>query len=105
LKRLEKRSIEYTNVADAKGKPDWNAAKFYGTTTPTPVTAGVNPITIDKLDPNSQYFFRIVTAGTAYNNGWGTQTKIVASKEIKVKTAAVPLPTITKPSPPTTSLR
>jgi hypothetical protein len=97
--------IEYTNVADAKGKPDWNAAKFYGTTTPTLVTAGVNPITIEKLDPNSQYFFRVVTAGTAYDgthawkgSGQTGQTKIVASKEIKVKTAAVPLPTITKPS-------
>jgi hypothetical protein len=96
--------IEYTNVADAKGKPDWNAAKVYTTDgsnlTPITMTSGVGNVTISKLDPNSQYFFRVVTAGTAWasSGGWGAQKKIVASKEIKVKTAAVPLPTITKPS-------
>ncbi|MDR0338275.1 MAG: hypothetical protein LBI18_14460 [Planctomycetaceae bacterium] len=87
--------LEYTNVVDAKGKADWNAAKVYTGAGTDPV-AVTGTIEITKLSPNSQYFFRIVTTDAAYNNGWSDVTKTVASKEVKVKTAAVPLATITK---------
>ncbi|MDR0609703.1 MAG: hypothetical protein LBG58_06300, partial [Planctomycetaceae bacterium] len=90
--------IEYTNVVDAKSKPDWNAAKVYTTANdPTAVTA--TDITITQLDPNSQYFFRIVTVDQTWATStpeWDDMTKVSTSKEVKVKTAAVPLPTIAK---------
>jgi hypothetical protein len=91
--------IEYTNVVDAKGKADWNAANVYTGTGTDPV-AVTGTIEITKLNPNSQYFFRIVTVDSAWasgSNDWSQMTKVSTSKELKVKTAAVPLPTITKP--------
>jgi hypothetical protein len=100
----DKYYIEYTNVVDAKSKPDWNAAKVYttGTTTDPVAVGGGDSVTIGKLDPNSQYFFRVVTVDKAYvtgtgaGTGWSTTTKVATSKELKIKTSAVPLPTVTK---------
>ncbi|MDR2439569.1 MAG: hypothetical protein LBE12_09415 [Planctomycetaceae bacterium] len=94
----DKYYIEYTNVVDAKSKPDWNAAQVYTGTTTDPVAVTGNVI-IGKLDPNSQYFFRIVTVDQEYVSssvGWDDMTKVATSKELKIKTAAVPLPTVAK---------
>ncbi|MDR0610203.1 MAG: fibronectin type III domain-containing protein [Planctomycetaceae bacterium] len=91
--------MEYTNVVDAKGKADWNAAKVY-TGTGTDPAAVTGTVEITQLNPNSQYFFRVVTVDSAWASGtneWDKMTKVSTSKELKVKTATVPLPTITKP--------
>lgn len=89
--------IEYTNIVDAKGKADWNAAQVWlGTDyTGDPETAK-GDIQIGKLAPNSQYFFRVVTTDVAYNGGWSDVKKVVASKELKIKTATMPQATIAK---------
>ncbi|MDR2117824.1 MAG: hypothetical protein LBP87_15720 [Planctomycetaceae bacterium] len=89
--------IEYTNAVDAKGKPDWNAAKVWlGSDYTGDPEAVKGDIQIGKLAPNSQYFFRIVTTDAAYSGGWSGVKKVVASKELKIKTATVPQATITK---------
>ncbi|MDR1268057.1 MAG: hypothetical protein LBK82_00900 [Planctomycetaceae bacterium] len=91
--------VEYTNVVDAKGKADWNAANVY-TGTGTTAAAVTGTITIGKLNPGSQYFFRVVTVDKAYTGStggdWDDMTKVSTSKELKIKTAVLPLPTIAK---------
>ncbi|MDR1270249.1 MAG: hypothetical protein LBK82_12060, partial [Planctomycetaceae bacterium] len=101
--------VQYTNIADAKGKPDWNTASVEKLTAYDDVkTNGGVPYKLDtNLDPNTQYYVRIVTSdvevaiGTDVHNwiagnftglnDWSEATKVVFSKEIKIKTAAVPL--------------
>ncbi|MDR2441875.1 MAG: hypothetical protein LBE12_21175 [Planctomycetaceae bacterium] len=89
--------VEYTNVVDGKGKADWNAAKVWlGTDYTGDPEAVKGDIQIGKLTPNSQYFFRVVTTDAAYSGGWSGVKKVVTSKELKIKTAAIPQATITK---------
>jgi hypothetical protein len=89
--------IEYTDVVDAKGKADWNAAKVWlGTDYSGDPEAVKGDIQVEKLAPNSQYFFRLVTTDTAYSGGWSGVKKVVTSKELKIKTATVPQATIGK---------
>ncbi|MDR2115400.1 MAG: hypothetical protein LBP87_03355, partial [Planctomycetaceae bacterium] len=95
----DKYYIEYTNVVDAKGKPDWNAAKVWlGTDYQGDPEAVSATITIGRLDPNSQYYFRVVTVDKAWtsSDNWSKMEKVATGKEIKIKTAAVPLPTVAK---------
>jgi hypothetical protein len=97
--------LEYTNIVDAKGKPDWNTAAV------EKVTATIWGDSYDlkaKLDPNTQYYMRIVTADvdaatsdTYYGSwgssaGWRNAKNVALGKEIKIKTAAVPLAVISK---------
>ncbi len=94
--------VEYTSVTDAKGKPDWNAAKVVNNSadpTSIPPTGAAGDYTISKLNPGTQYFVRVVTTDKAYASGtaWSAMTKSVASKEVKIKTLAVPMATIQKP--------
>ncbi len=95
--------VEYTSVTDAKGKPDWSAANVVDNSsgaTGAP-TGAAGDYTISKLNPGTQYFVRVVTTDKAYSGAsggqWSEMTKSVASKEVKIKTLAVPMATISKP--------
>ncbi|MDR3196696.1 MAG: fibronectin type III domain-containing protein [Planctomycetaceae bacterium] len=80
--------VEYTDVVDAKGKPDWNAAAVEQITDTTkPFDLGT------QLNPNSQYFVRIVTINAAT---FAAADMVVYGKETKFKTATIPLATLTK---------
>ncbi|MDR2117193.1 MAG: fibronectin type III domain-containing protein [Planctomycetaceae bacterium] len=80
--------IEYTDVVDAKGKPDWNAAVV------EQITNKTQPFDLAaQLNPNTQYFVRIVTINAA---DFATATQTVYGKETKFKTATVPLATFIK---------
>jgi hypothetical protein len=110
--------VQYTSVADAKSKPDWSTAiveKLPTASLPTS-SGGVAYSLGTKLDPNTQYYIRIVTAdadvaitgsgaNATWTNGnagglddWNEATTVVFGKELKVKTAAVPLATTGKPA-------
>ncbi|MDR2438918.1 MAG: fibronectin type III domain-containing protein [Planctomycetaceae bacterium] len=78
--------VEYTEVADAKGKPDWNAATVEQITNKT-FDLG------SQLNPNTQYFVRIISINASE---FAAATQVVYGKETKFKTAAIPLATFTK---------
>jgi hypothetical protein len=108
--------VQYTKVADAKSKPDWSTATVEKLAANNVSSTGGTAYPLGtKLDPNTQYYARIVTADTnvaitlsstsTWTTGspgglddWSEATKVVFGKEIKVKTAAVPLATTGKPS-------
>jgi hypothetical protein len=78
--------VEYTDVVDAKGKPDWNAA----------VVEQITNKTFDlgsQLNPNTQYFVRIISINAST---FADATQVVYGKEMKFKTAAIPLAALTK---------
>ncbi|MDR2117418.1 MAG: fibronectin type III domain-containing protein, partial [Planctomycetaceae bacterium] len=81
--------IEYTYIADAKGKADWSTA----------LTQDATNLTLTGLKAGTQYYARLVAydAGTTSMTE-KTSTKIVIGKEFKFKTVAAPLATITKPA-------
>jgi hypothetical protein len=80
--------VEYTDVVDAKGKPDWNAAIV------EQITDKTKPFDLAaQLNPNTQYFVRIITINTS---ALATATQVVYGKETKFKTATIPLATLTK---------
>jgi hypothetical protein len=104
--------LQYTDVVDAKGKPDWNTAVVEKLDTGSYRTYVLGSGTT-KLEPNTQYYVRVITsdANVAINkimgywvhgdnnlqkDNWWEATHVVFSKELKVKTAAVPLATISK---------
>jgi hypothetical protein len=79
--------IEYTYVADAKNKPDWSTAK---------IETG---LTLSNLKAGTQYYARVVAYDTETSTKDQTDSaKIIIGKELKFKTLAAPLATITKPA-------
>ncbi|MDR3199232.1 MAG: hypothetical protein LBU34_15300, partial [Planctomycetaceae bacterium] len=109
------RYLQYTNIVDAKGKPDWNTAIIEKLDSGNLSTYVLGSGTM-KLKPNTQYYVRVVTANAnvAYKgnqphfalwssgndplqrDSWWEATRVVFGKELKVKTAAVPLAVISK---------
>ncbi|MDR0336831.1 MAG: fibronectin type III domain-containing protein [Planctomycetaceae bacterium] len=80
--------VEYTDVVNAKGKPDWNAAIL------EQITNKTKPFALaTQLNPNTQYFVRIVTINTTT---FESASLIIYGKETKFKTATIPLATITR---------
>jgi hypothetical protein len=80
--------VEYTNVVDVKGKPDWNAAVVEQIIDPKK--------TFDlaaQLNPNTQYFVRIITINATT---FAAADQVVYGKETKFKTATIPLATFTQ---------
>ncbi|MDR1270204.1 MAG: fibronectin type III domain-containing protein [Planctomycetaceae bacterium] len=80
--------VEYTDVVNAKGKPDWNSAVVEQITNKSqPFDLGT------QLNPNTQYFVRIITVNSST---LAAATQVVYGKETKFKTATIPLATFTK---------
>jgi hypothetical protein len=104
--------LQYTSIVDAKGKPDWSTADVEKLDSNNSTYVIGSETTKLKLMPNTQYYVRVVTAnvnvahkgGSPYFNqwvsgnedSWWEATRVVFSKELKVKTAAVPLAVISK---------
>jgi hypothetical protein len=82
--------IEYTYIADAKGKADWSTAKVQAATSTSLDLAG--------LKAGTQYYARVVAYDSTGNATTANSTKISIGKEFKFKTLAAPLATITKPA-------
>ncbi|MDR0609232.1 MAG: fibronectin type III domain-containing protein [Planctomycetaceae bacterium] len=80
--------VEYTDVVDAKGKPDWNAAVVEQITDKTK-SFDLNT----QLKPNTQYFVRIISINAS---SFSAATQVVYGKETKFKTATIPLATLVK---------
>jgi hypothetical protein len=103
--------VEYTKVADAKSKPDWSTATVEKLAAGNVAAGGGTAYPLGtKLDPSTQYYVRIVTADVdvaisggkwvpgASTSSWIGSKAVVFGKEVKVKTAAVPLATVGKPA-------
>ncbi|MDR2757721.1 MAG: fibronectin type III domain-containing protein, partial [Planctomycetaceae bacterium] len=93
--------LEYTYIADAKGKADWSTAEVQHVVDPA------TNFTLSNLKAGTQYYARLVAYNNSYDSMHSTPEKgtdqtnsdvIVIGKELKFKTVAVPLATLTKPA-------
>jgi hypothetical protein len=82
--------IEYTYIADAKGKADWSTATVLDVTTTN--------FELEKLKAGTQYYARLVAYDSTDGKTTADSDKISIGKEFKFKTVAAPLATITKPA-------
>lgn len=84
--------VEYTNVVDGKGKPDWNTAATVTIQSAEFLQSTSKTISLTGLNPSTQYYVRVVKITTD-----GTNPIMAANgKEAKLKTATAPTAAISK---------
>ncbi|MDR1141871.1 MAG: fibronectin type III domain-containing protein [Planctomycetaceae bacterium] len=95
--------LEYTHVTNTSGQPDWNSAfvEDLSSVTSVPTNSSGTVVTNyrlkQSLTPGTQYYVRVVTLNYPFRSPTGLSASQVAySTTVKFKTAALPLPTITK---------